>query len=294
MRQPMRSKRHKVKKDRLFTILAFFVLAPIISVFLGFALVKYMILPRFLPVKEETSLQTLQEDIDNKETEFQQDIQNVDNSEQSTQDQNVQTKQSKLEGITLYNIQVGNFSSIENADNIVKELAANGMPGYVVELDSYKVFAGTYFNREEADEYLSKVKDIYSDAFVNTFTIIERVISYNENELNAANNLIETIYAFDKAYKEEVSLWSKAIKTKETKLLIDTITSNTNNLEKMVTKLDVELKSEQLIQIRDKLKNHIGQRKKVTEELKNNSEESLNKSYTDYYSNYFEYISFIK
>ncbi|MGF7056518.1 SPOR domain-containing protein [Brassicibacter mesophilus] len=295
MRQTIRRKRHKVKKDRLFTILAFFVVAPIISVLLGFVLVKYMILPRFLPVQKEPTSQIIQDDISNSDdTNFQQNMQDEDNSEQSTQNQNIQLKQSKLEGITLYNIQAGNFSSVENAESLVKELATNGITGYIVKLDSYKVFTGTYFNREEADKYLSKVKNTYSDSFVNTFSIIERVISYNEDELNFANNLIDTIYAFDDVYNEELSLWRKAVETKETKLLVDSVASNSDNLEKMLQKIDVELKSEQLIQTREKLKNHIAQRKKIIEDLKNNTEEFIDKSYTDFYSNYFDYVIFTK
>lgn len=46
MRRTMRRKVTNTGKDRLYTIFAFFIVAPVISIVLAFALVQNVILPR--------------------------------------------------------------------------------------------------------------------------------------------------------------------------------------------------------------------------------------------------------
>ncbi len=292
MRQTIR-RRHKVKKDRLATFLAFFVMAPIISILIGLALVKYIILPRFLPVQNENATEIMQDDMINSDVLLQQDVQEANTNQQNTEKSSVQINQTKAEGITLYNIQVGNFSNIENAQTLANELIDKGLPGYIIKLDMYKVFVGTYSTRQEADKYLAKVKDVYSDAFINTFSIIERVISYNEDELDSAKKIIELIYEVDGVYKSEMSMWGNAMITKEVSTLLETMTENTSRLETMLEKLDLEINSEDLVKLSKNLKDHILQREKITKDLKDNVK-SLNQSYAEYYSNYFEYVNFTK
>lgn len=293
MRNSIRRKRHRMEKDRLVTFIAFFVVAPLISIVLGFAIVKFLVIPTFLPVQDETNQLTNQGDINDNIDGFEQEEYQPNYEEDNNQNETTQVKQSEIEGIVLYNLQVGNFSSEENANNLIKELNSKEMLGYLVKGDSYIVFAGTYLTRAEADKYLPEVKISYNDAFISTFSLQDKVITYNSDEENSANNLIEVMNAINNAYNEELSLWYKALETNEIKLLLDEMASNSNNFKTLIAKVNTELKSEQLMQLDGNLEKYIEARDNIISNL-NEDGESLKQSLSNYNEIYYKCLNLTK
>ncbi|WP_352418826.1 SPOR domain-containing protein [Proteiniborus sp.] len=168
-------------KDRLYTIFAFFVVAPIISIVLAFGLVQNVILPRL--AEEQKTINTIEEGLGEEEksdNEFNIDT-NITDNENVTEvvpTEETQGTAGVIEETTFYSVQVGNFSSITNAEALVKELKENNInDGYIVNNEeSYKVFAGEFQIKDEAYNYLDKIRKLYEDAFVNTLSSKEKII----------------------------------------------------------------------------------------------------------------------
>lgn len=184
MRRTMRRKVTNTGKDRLYTIFAFFIVAPVISIVLAFALVQNVILPKL--EEGQKTISTIEEGLgDNVEKNYE-----LDDDLSSTGDEDITAAESEdlteadseseeetIETI-FYGIQIGNFSSIANAEAFIKELEANNIQnGYIVNVeDSYKVFSGEFKLKEEAYGYLENIREVYADAFVNTVSSKGKII----------------------------------------------------------------------------------------------------------------------
>lgn len=184
MRRTRRKRVDKDKKDRLYTIFAFFIVAPIISIVLGFALVQYVILPRLdaeqkaiNPIEEkigeeEKSETKLNIDADISDTEDKSEPEPIEEKNDASNNEEENVKET-----TFFGVQLGNFSSITNAQVLAKELKENNIDGYIVsDGNFYRVFAGEFNVKEEAYNYLENIREIYEDAFVNLVSSNEEII----------------------------------------------------------------------------------------------------------------------
>jgi len=172
-------------RDRLYTIFAFFIIAPIISIVLAFALVQNVILPR---LDEGHNTITTENILDNEiEDEFDSsNLELIDNEEASVSDSLEeqgegtisQTENKNTIDSIFYGVQVGNFSSIANAELFIKELKANNIDdGYIVNVgDSYKVFTGEFQIKDDAYNYLESIRKLYEDAFVNVVSSEDKIL----------------------------------------------------------------------------------------------------------------------
>ena len=177
----MRSKVTKTGKERFYTIFAFFVIAPIISIVLAFALVQNVILPRL--EEGESTISNLEEGLGNigdnnyeLDNDFSQ-IEDIEDLESNPNDLTVKDSDSRNPVTVYYGVQIGNFSSITNAEIFINEIKGNNINnGYIVNIgDTYKVFAGEFQAKEEAYGFLESVREVYEDAFVNVVSSEDRL-----------------------------------------------------------------------------------------------------------------------
>lgn len=69
----------------------------------------------------------------------------------------------------LYRVQVGAYSSLQNATNMVAKIKALGFDTYMVKVGNlYKVQTGAYSNKANADAQVKKLKAKGLDAFITT------------------------------------------------------------------------------------------------------------------------------
>jgi len=73
---------------------------------------------------------------------------------------------SAAEPVRLYPVQVGVFSSKENARNMVASLSSKGFPGYATPDDPYRVFAGVFASESDAARLEASLKDEGYDVYV--------------------------------------------------------------------------------------------------------------------------------
>lgn len=184
MRRTMRKKVTNTGKDRLYTIFAFFIVAPIISIVLAFALVQNVILPRL--EEGENTISTIEEGLggieeNNYELDddfnLNEDSRDLESAPSELTDKDADSGEDNTVATVFYGVQIGNFSSIANADTFINELKGNNINnGYIVKVgDSYKVFAGEFQIKEEAYSYLESIREAYEDAFVNTVSSKDKI-----------------------------------------------------------------------------------------------------------------------
>ncbi len=185
MRRTVGRRINKSNKDRLYTIFAFFIVAPIISIVLAFFLVQNVILPRLS--EEQKAIGTIEEglgeeigkDVDLDIDTSIKDNENMLESETTKEKDEIPDNEDEVVKETIfYGVQIGNFSSITNAEALVKELKEKNINDcYVVNIgESYKVLAGEFHTKDEAYKYLENINKIYEDAFVNTVSDKNKIL----------------------------------------------------------------------------------------------------------------------
>lgn len=185
MRRSFGRKVNKSNKDRLYTIFAFFVIAPIISIVLAFLLVQNVIIPRLDEDQkanstiEEGISETGEGDIDlNNDTNIADNVDITKPDKPEEIEGSPSSGQVNAEETTFFSVQIGNFSSVTNAQALINDLKENNInDGYIVNVeDSYKVFAGEFQIKEDAYNYLENIREFYEDAFMNTVSSNDKVL----------------------------------------------------------------------------------------------------------------------
>ncbi|WP_427338951.1 SPOR domain-containing protein [Caloranaerobacter sp. DY30410] len=286
MKSSMRKRRNK--KDKLLTIFVFFIIAPIISIIIGILIVQNLILPHF-------------EDIDN--TKLTNKIENSSSNNKSNENivkdidkqkiDDLEKLELTIKGFDLYNIQLGSFSNIENAKTLRKELREKGANGYIVKISDYKVFYGTYLNREICDKVLTSIRESYKDAFVNKITVDDFVIKYNSNEQETADTINEIIETFKKAFDEETSLWYYVLVQKDLQEIIKTIRENNDQISKLLNNIDGDVENSDFNNILDNIRIQVKEREQILQNLISNKE-IIQDSYDKYYKMLFNFIKIFK
>jgi len=255
MKQLRKKKKNHNEKSKWINILTFFVFAPTVAILLGAGIVKYVILPIFIPDEGVNRNATEVSKRLDEETPKKEDIsQKVDDAlrenESSKDDDKQKEEYEKLqltrEKISFYTVQVGSFTEQKNAQILIEDMKEKGLGGFIVKTDNYKVLAKSFYNREELSESIIKIKEVFSDAFINTITIERESISYTSDNKEYAESLKAIFDAIDKSYGEEASLWEKTMEDNDISLLAQIMKENTKSFETELGKIKDKAKDKEL------------------------------------------------
>lgn len=279
----------KIRKDKLGALLAFFVLAPAISIVFGIALVNYVIRPYFdsdggieIISERNKGEENAQRDGDNETP-----VSNEGNS--NNIDREIKTTAIQRNLNTLYNIQVGNFTDAENAQALVNELNSKDIIAYVIKQDGYKVMAGTSFFRKDVDEHIPYIREEYLDAFVSTMSIADKKINYGAEDEVYIDSITEIIKSLNKAFEEEVTIWTKTARIKDGELLKEALNNNNNRIDNTIKELKGKTKSQELDGVITDVEGIISKRKDLIALLSKDS--SMVKGYEEYMKVFFQYAN---
>ncbi|HZX46446.1 MAG TPA: SPOR domain-containing protein, partial [Clostridia bacterium] len=95
----------------------------------------------------------------------------------------------RVEGFDLYRIQVGAFSSQQNALKLAEELNGKGMAAAVDEDGMHKVYTLYSFSRELAEAAIEKVRVHYSDAHISKASFPSVEINFSQSFSREASML---------------------------------------------------------------------------------------------------------
>lgn len=280
------SERQNVNKWTNFLI--FFVLAPIVAILLTIGLFKYLILPQFLPEDDkDANNNQIEQETDNPNSTDENDNSN------SNEENNGQLSMYTLDGMDLFSVQIGSFGSKENAEKLVEQLKENGLDGYLIEKDSYKVFAGTFFSRQEADVYLIKVREYYSDAFIKSFSINGTTVQYFTKDQEHMNTLGVIVSSLNQFFADESILWTNALNNNNAQSVKGTMVSNNNTVKNLLSGVKSNVNSEELKDLIEKIDNNLEERQYIIDSLITNDIQSIKNAYTKFSTTLFEYMKII-
>ncbi len=98
----------------------------------------------------------------------------------------------KPEEQTIYRVQVGAFSSKENAQNFEKELESKGYDTYIIKVNNiYKVQAGAFSVKKNAESLCAKLKADGYDAFITENEVTQVIESDKKSNDEIANEVIQ-------------------------------------------------------------------------------------------------------
>lgn len=153
-----------------------FVIIPLLGIALGYGISKIIIIPYFTQYQKDTSDDTpgrvpppLPPESNNGEegTESRDSISSSKPSENNGHTTGTAPDALNVEGFQLYRIQVGAFSSEENAMKLAMELRDQGLAASIETEDLVKVYTHYFFTKEQAETVLVKVQAYYEDAHIS-------------------------------------------------------------------------------------------------------------------------------
>lgn len=288
MRQK-RGRRSGKSSGKWGNVIIFFVMAPILAILIAAGLLKYLVLPYIGSEDNPSNIQVgTQNDANNS-----QDNNNTDNNDNESPNNTDSFITLKLKGLTLFNVQLGSFSSKQNAQTLVDELKENGILGYLVDSNGYKVFAGTFFSRGEAEKYRDDLKNTYSDAFIKEFYIGGTSIEYLASDQEFEDEIVDIVSTIADSFSEESSLWTIAINNNNISALKEKTISNNSIIDTKLASVKGKVKSDSLQDLISSLEEQYLERKEMLNSLVNNNPESIIKSYKEFNNILYKYMKTI-
>lgn len=260
---------NKRGKDKLFKVTLVGIIAPLIGLILGIGISlnydipnlfsKYSIVDEVKTTEKKPIEKTKEDTVEN-------DIKENENKENS------EKIEFDLTDISLYNVQVGSFSTIDNALVLINQMKEVGISGYIFKVeDVYKVFSATFFNREIADEYIKVVRTKYEDSFISQKSIKGKRLSYFDSEESLLNKTKDIIEKLRTIYQQETELWIKALNNIDVDKLQETINNNNSTIENMINSTENNTETDEISKLLSELQNNLKLRKSSLNKLSNNN-----------------------
>lgn len=260
---------NKRGKDKLFKVTLVGIIAPLIGLILGIGISlnydipnlfsKYSIVDEVKTTEKKPIEKTKEDTVENNIKEGE----NKENSEKIEFD---------LTDISLYNVQVGSFSTIDNALVLINQMKEVGLSGYIFKIeDVYKVFSATFFNREISDEYLKIVRMKFEDSFISQKSIKGKRLSYFESEESLINKTKDIIEKLRTIYQEETELWIKSLNNIDVDKLKETINNNNSTIEKKINNIENNAETDEIRTLLNELQNNLKLRKSSLNKLSNSN-----------------------
>ncbi|NLK71709.1 MAG: SPOR domain-containing protein [Clostridiales bacterium] len=177
-------KRYRLKRsESLKPLLAMLLIIIFCAVILGYFGTRYIVYPVFIHNN------TKNVDIKNNGTGTVTQQSNIQSTQTQVQDSK-QNSETKLKDFYVYHIQLGNFSSEENANALVNELKGNGIYAYILNDNGYKVVTTPAADYDKAAVIKEKLLTYAVDAFV-----LKRIVYVENTSVQTSiQNIINYLY----------------------------------------------------------------------------------------------------
>ena len=206
MRQSRLKTGREYKGRNIGFIIAFALILPVIAISLGYIGTKYIVVPNILSKQELPQKKELVED-------SQQQPKPQESPSPSTETtQEAYASTFEIQGFTIHGIQLGSFSTPDNAKVLMETLKKENIGAYLWQKDGFKVICIALMDRGEVDKILPKIKSFDENAFVVSTNIPVRAVKYNKDDAkytlqvsNENRKLIEVYQQLSKQISEEYS-----------------------------------------------------------------------------------------
>lgn len=272
MRLTIRKRNKHKRKQRNKKYIAFFVIVPLIIITLVWTLTKKVIVPYL----------------------------NKDSIISEDKLQSGSSKGTELKQMSLYNIEVGRFKEFEESESFLRRLNNENLFAYVSKLDEdYVIYTCLTFEKKDAEDRITKIKENYPDAKINSINIDSKKVHVNQSEKNLLNNVLDTAILLNDSYRAEMSLWLDDMKDIDYKMVKTEIDKNNKAIEKNLASysdafLSDGVESQELRTLYLILSQNVGTREKIIKEFNTETEdiEYAKKAYYDFIKSLFTYINY--
>ncbi|WP_053957530.1 SPOR domain-containing protein [Inediibacterium massiliense] len=277
----MRLKRNRIRKEnegKKIGIVFSLGLLIFLSIGFGFLLTQHIIIPSFFNhhVQEKRIVKQAKPE----------KIQGKKEEEQASTNQ-INTM--SLKGLDIFSVQIGSFSTKENAQNMLDQLYERKMPGFILEEKGYKVIAGVMTDRNSADVFMKNIKVDYEETFVWSRSIPDKIIQYHKDDEKYIQILKEENEKFVEILK---SIGNKIQEQKNTGK-IQSFQVDIDSLNEIEKKANQEKISKDLKKMHDEWMNRIKDfSKELTEALKN-QDNPLFEVENVFIKNLYKYLKFM-
>lgn len=269
MRLTIRKRKRHKKRQKNSKAIGVFIVAPLISIILGWSITKKVIIPYL----EKDSLA-----IENKL-------------------QNESTKAKGLKQLNLYNIELARFDKLEDSEAFLKEVNEGNVFAYVSKLDNYVIYTSLSFEKKIAEDNLIKIRENYPDAKINSINIEAKKLNVDQSEENILKEIKNSVNVLNNSYKEEMRLFARDITDIDFNEVKNKINNNNKKLVKQINNysdifLSQEVESQELRTLYLILSQNIESREKIVNEFNTDNVEYVKKTYYDFIKTLFTYINY--
>lgn len=256
------------KKRKYTKLILIFVIAPLVSITLGFALTKKIIIPYF----------------------------NKDLIASSSPDKEG-SNNGKLNQMSLYNIEIEDFEDLEDSENYLNKLNNEGILAYISRLDNYVVCSFLTFDKKDVTDQINKIKESYPRAKTNSINIDSKQINVEEAEKELLDKVVNTANILNNSYRKETKLWlDDMMKTDYSKVRAEIDKNNKEINKSMESYLEIFLEgtveSEELKTLYLMLAQNVKTREKIVSEFHNKDLENVKNTYYEFIKTLFTYVNY--
>ena len=268
IRLTIRKKRLYDKKRRNRKILLGFIVVPLFTIAVGFGLTKKLIIPYL-----------------NK------DLVATNNLEKEN------LNESELGQISLYNIEIGGFKDLEDAEGLLSKLNEEGIFAYVSKLDDYVVYSSLSFEKKNPEDQINKIKENHPEAEINSINIDSKKVRVEEDEKELLNKVISTADLLNDSYRTETKLWLSDMRNTDFRKIRTEIEDNNEKASKSMKEyseifLSEEVNSEELKTLYLMLSQNVETREQIVNEFHNRNLENAKKTYYDFIKTLFTFVNY--
>ncbi len=183
--------RKRQKRVNKTIAILFLLILPIVAVAIGSRITKWWIVPT---INTEDILKPQTDIVFKEDNEKKENPKIVKETTQEVVEKELDREAIKLDSISLYMIQVASISNNKNIELLIEELSNHNLPHTTYKLDdTYKIYTYVSTEREDIEEKMGKVKEIYEDAYMGQIHIPERQVHYIKEENDGSREVIENI-----------------------------------------------------------------------------------------------------
>lgn len=265
-----------------------------VSVTLGYLGTKRYIIPHFVKYETVKKVDATAKEVFEEKKEVEQAEKEVNVKEEKKKDHEKTTEPAyvrtlELKGFDMFSVQVGSFSTKENAQELVDQLGENEMGAFIWHNETYKVMCSSSLDRKTIDEMMPNIKEKYAEAFVVKRSIATKAIRYSENDSEYSVLLGTQNEKFIEVLEEVSEIIKKSENKEKSNGLIK---KQLGNLKSIKTLLEKGKPSEEMKSTNDAFVEIVGGFTKELEEYLKGESKSLVSIQNTFMKTLYEYSDF--
>lgn len=192
MRRSRIGMRKKKRQINIMLIIFFFIILPITAVTIGSRITEWLVIPT---INTENMLQAPGNmDIENPSSPDNNSETEVNSNEEEADKKELNIENVKLNSLLVYAIQVASLSNDSNIESFTTELENYNFPHIIYKIDDvYKVYTYGSTKRENIENKLDIVREVYPDAYIDEMYISEKKVEYSEDVEANVKDVISNI-----------------------------------------------------------------------------------------------------